>query len=237
MKPIKMYPRLALTMLLSLLLLATPLGGLAIASVMNTNPSQGAIIGQEKATEQVANLFQKTYKVNDSNIDWSRGQVFSYKNLPVESVIFSSRNSYIKYAAYYDPLAKQFKGYYFISNLQQGKDPSQTLKGSLACYTWQGNLIAKATYGNGKLLNTVKGQIPTQSSSNSGGITPNASILNCNWTCVQPCLANTFSQLPDWLKVICDEACVDCWFDPYSCAVCLGCVLGYGYYYCFNECC
>ncbi|SFR09759.1 hypothetical protein [Desulfoscipio geothermicus] len=177
-------------------------------------------------TKSIIKNLKQTKIFKDKDIIWNQVDIFSYKDLEVKGVVLSTKDPYVKYAIYYKPDKDIFCSFYIKSELHYvQKDTEKKLAGTLAYYDKNGNLLAKASYDKGKLVDVIKGQIKQVENDDSVQI----QAFDCDWDCVQDCITINFEDLPGWLQFLCDAGCGACLFggNPYGCSVCLGCLIGY----------
>ncbi len=216
------------------------LSGFAASSLTEKNQLKGMITGHDvlDETESAIKKLKQTKFFKDKDINWNQVDVYSYKDLKVKGVVLSTKDPNVKYAIYYKPDKDSFYSFYMKSDLHYVQnDTGKTLAGAFAYYDKDGNLFAKASYDKGELVDIDIPEGQNEIKYNDDNIQIQA--LNCNWSCVQDCVTNIFGDLPRWLQLLCDAGCGACMFsgNPYACSVCVGCLIGYGWSYCYDSCC
>jgi hypothetical protein len=224
--------------LATLLFVFPVISGFAASNLAEKDQAKGTITGHEVLddTKSIIKNLKQTKIFKDKDIIWNQVDIFSYKDLEVKGVVLSTKDPYVKYAIYYKPDKDIFCSFYIKSELHYvQKDTEKKLAGTFAYYDKNGNLLAKASYDKGKLVDVTKGQIKQVENDDSVQI----QAFDCDWDCVQDCITSNFEDLPGWLQFLCDAGCGACLFggNPYGCSVCLGCLIGYGWTYCYENCC
>jgi len=187
----------------------------------------GAIKSQKTITadDPLIAQFKADITIPDGNeLNLDTAQLFEYEGASFQNLVFTTIDSKKQYGAIYDPEKRAFKDYFYeVCLTYDPEDIEKTLNGTFGFYDKSGNIIVLATYEDGKKSSITK---------NKGDVS-----IQTDWDCFADCMEGYFDQLPEWLKWICRASCPACIGGNLTlCSVCAGCLIGYGYYYCSDQC-
>lgn len=215
-----------ISLLLVVTMLIVMLSASAFASSVGKkdNFQNGSIKSQKTITadDPLIAKFKSNITIPDGNVDWNTAQLFEYQGASVQSLVFTTIDSKKQYGAFYYPEKGTFSNYCFEVSLSYDPDNiNNTLNGTFGVYDKNGTVMNLATYKDGKISSVIKSDVTIQT----------------DWSCFSDCMGGYFDQLPNWLQKLCQVSCPSCIFGNLTaCSVCAGCLIGYGYYYCSNQC-
>jgi len=166
--------------------------------------------------------YQASVNTQFGPLDFDNIGVASYEGTDLNAIIIPviQEKQGVFFIVYYDKEIREFKkGYIWdISHLKMSNNKSSSepfeLSGTISVYSADAELISGAVYQD-NCLNNVR----------------NSTSTRVDWNCFANCFGAIWYLLPLYIQLGCNSYCSVCIFgspSPYTCALCVGCLAGYG---------